>query len=88
MVVRMGEQGRVVIPAEIRRELDLEPGDELVVMVEDGDLVLRSRKEALRRLRELFADIPAEVSLSDEVIANRREEFRLEEAKRKRLGLD
>jgi AbrB family looped-hinge helix DNA binding protein len=25
MVVRMGEQGRVVIPAEIRRELDLEP---------------------------------------------------------------
>jgi len=84
----MGEQGRIVIPAEIRRELDLEPGDELVAIVADGELVVRSRERALRRLQEAFADVPADVSLSDDVIARRREEFGLEEARRKRLGPD
>jgi AbrB family looped-hinge helix DNA binding protein len=86
--VRVGAQGRIVIPAEIRRELGIEPGDELIPRVEDGRLVLGNRKAALERLQALFADVPPDVSLADQVIANRREEFRLEEEKRKRLGWD
>lgn len=40
-----------MIPAEIRRELELEEGDELAVVVEDGSLVLQSRRRAAARLR-------------------------------------
>ena len=37
---QMGANGRVVIPAGIRRELGLEPGEELVVRVRDGRIEL------------------------------------------------
>ena len=84
--MRVGAQGRIVIPAEIRRELGIEPGDELMPTVVNGRLVLGTRKAALDRLRALFADIPSDVSLVDELLEDRREDVRREEAKRKRLG--
>lgn len=89
--MKVGKQGRIVIPAEIRKELDIEPGDELVPRIEDGRLVLGRQKDALKRIQELFADLPRPASgrlASEELIAERREEARLEEEKWKRLGLD
>lgn len=34
--------GRIVIPAEMRRAMDIEPGDEVVIGFEDGAVILRS----------------------------------------------
>lgn len=76
--VRVGPQGRVVIPAEIRRILGLEPGATLIARIEDGRLVLEKRENILARLRSRFAQIPPEVSLADELIAERRESARRE----------
>jgi AbrB family looped-hinge helix DNA binding protein len=78
--VRVGPQGRLVIPAELRRAMNLEPGDELVARVEDEALVLERREMLVRRLQSLFDHVPADVSLVDELIAERRAEARRENA--------
>ncbi len=46
--------GRVVIPAAIRRALKVRPGDHLVGWLENGRLVIRPRADVLRDLRERF----------------------------------
>lgn len=73
MEVHLGKQGRLVIPASLRRSLSLSEGDRLIAREEDGRLVLEKPEAATKRLRALFAHIPAERSLVDELIAERRE---------------
>lgn len=79
-VVSVGPKGRVVIPASIRRELSIGEGSSLVAMVEDGGVLLLPRSEVKRRLRGMFALVP--VSLSRELIEDRRREAALEESDR------
>jgi bifunctional DNA-binding transcriptional regulator/antitoxin component of YhaV-PrlF toxin-antitoxin module len=68
----------MVIPVELRRELGIEPGEQLVAHAEDGRLVLERRDAVLGRLQALFAHLPADLSLADELIADRRAEARRE----------
>jgi AbrB family looped-hinge helix DNA binding protein len=69
-VVSVGPKGRVVIPVEIRRELGINEGSELVAMVEGAAVVLVPRSAVKARLRSIFADVT--VSLRDELAADRR----------------
>jgi AbrB family looped-hinge helix DNA binding protein len=46
---KIGEGGRVVIPAEFRRALGLETGDEIIVRLQDGAILILTRAEAVRR---------------------------------------
>jgi AbrB family looped-hinge helix DNA binding protein len=68
----MGPQGRIVIPAEIRRELGLGEGSILQVRVLERALVLESRDVVLGRVRQRFASVPPHRSLAQEVIDERR----------------
>lgn len=77
--VTVGPQGRLVIPSDIRREMGIGPGDVLLALVEGQRLVLEKREAVLRRLLQRFERVPAEVSLADELIAERRSEGRREE---------
>ncbi len=72
--VTIGRQGRLVVPALLRRQLGIETGDVLVARAEDDRLVLEPRQTVLARLRRRYADVPADVSLADDLIAQRREE--------------
>lgn len=77
--VRIGPQGRIVIPASLRRALGIKPGQVMVGRVEDGRLVLERREAILSRLQARFGHaVPRNVSLADELIADRREEARRE----------
>ena len=76
--IHVGLQGRVVIPAWMRRALDITPGESLLVGVEDGRLVLEKPKQLLTRLQGRFAHVAADISLADELIAERGEEARKE----------
>lgn len=71
--VNIGKQGRLVIPAELRKSLGIEEGDKLIAREEEGRLVLEKPEAVTKRLRALFAHIPKERSLADELIAERRE---------------
>jgi antitoxin PrlF len=72
--LRVGEQGRIVIPVEIRRALSIDIGSTLVARVEKDKLILEKRDAVLQRLQSRFKKIPAGVSLADELIAERRAE--------------
>jgi AbrB family looped-hinge helix DNA binding protein len=76
--VRVGPQGRIVIPAELRRALGVQTGEELVARADEGRLVLERRDTVLLRLQGLFAHVPPEISLADELIEERRAEARRE----------
>jgi AbrB family looped-hinge helix DNA binding protein len=77
--LRIGPQGRVVIPAEMRRELEIQPGETLLAHVEARRLVLERREEILERLRsEVRGTRPKGASAVDELIAERRAEARRE----------
>jgi AbrB family looped-hinge helix DNA binding protein len=78
-VVRIGAQGRIVIPAGLREALGLAQGDLLVARTDGDRLVLERRAAVLSRLQERFAAVPADMSLADAVIAERRAEARREE---------
>ena len=75
--VRLGPQGRLVVPAELRRQLGLEEGAELAIRSDGRRLILEPRSEVLRRLRRRFSDA-GDVSLADELAADRVAEARRE----------
>jgi AbrB family looped-hinge helix DNA binding protein len=68
----LGQQGRFVIPADIRRALGLAPGDRLHLRVTGQRLVLERQQDAVTELRGLASSVPADRSLVDELIADRR----------------
>lgn len=73
--LRMGKQGRIVIPAGFRRELALEEGDRLVLRVIDGEIRIMSVREGIRKAQQLVRQhVHPGVSMVDELIAERRAE--------------
>lgn len=68
----LGQQGRLVIPAEIRAALGLAPGDRLHVHLTGRQLVLERQQDAVAELRGLAAGVPSTRSLVQELLAERR----------------
>ena len=46
---RLTKGGRIVIPAEFRRELGLETGDEVILRLVDSEVRIRTRREAIKQ---------------------------------------
>jgi AbrB family looped-hinge helix DNA binding protein len=77
--VKVTEGGRVVIPAEFRRQLGLQPGAEVVMDIADGELRIRSVRQAVERAQSLVRRYVGQgTNLADELINERREAARLE----------
>ena len=75
--IQLGAQGRVVVPAPIRKAIGFRPGDALVARVEDDRLVIEKPESVERRIRARFRK-SGDRSLAEELIAERREEARRE----------
>jgi len=72
---RLGGNGRIVLPAPARRALGIEPGDELIVVVEGREIRLLTVAEAVRRAQELVRRyVTPDRSLADALVAERHEE--------------
>ncbi len=61
-----------MIPAPLREEMGLRPGDKLSAQVEEGRLVLEQRADALSRLQRRYRHASGDRNLVDELIAERR----------------
>ena len=72
---KIGEGGRIVIPAEYLQALGLQVGDEVILRLEGRELRIFTLNQAIKRAQELVSrSIPQERSLADELIAERRRE--------------
>ncbi|MBP5972180.1 AbrB/MazE/SpoVT family DNA-binding domain-containing protein [Brasilonema sp. CT11] len=72
---KISEGGRVVIPSEYRKQLGLEVGDEVMIGLVNGELRIFTLDMAIKRAQEIVRRyVPQGRSLSDELIAERRQE--------------
>ena len=72
---KISKDGRLVIPAEYRKALGLKPGDEVVMLLEEGELRVIGVHQAITRAQSLVRRYVSEGrSLSQELIQERREE--------------
>jgi AbrB family looped-hinge helix DNA binding protein len=74
--LKLGRQGRVVIPAAVREAMGLEAGDTLVCRAEGDWIILKAGRDAEEELWKSFAKVKS--SLSQELIAERQREARRE----------
>lgn len=68
----MGQQGRLVIPADVRSALGLSAGDQLHLSLVGHSLVLERPQDAASELRGLAAQVPGTRSLVEELLNDRR----------------
>jgi AbrB family looped-hinge helix DNA binding protein len=72
--LRVNENGRVVIPASFRKALGINPGDEVLLRLEDDELRITTMKQRIARAqRRAQKYVKRGVSLVDELLAERRE---------------
>lgn len=76
---KLGKGGRIVIPTEYRRELGVEPGDEIILHLDEEGLRLYTPAQAVARAQALVRRyIPEKRSLSEALISERHEEAKRE----------
>jgi AbrB family looped-hinge helix DNA binding protein len=72
--ITVGPQGRFVIPAKIRKEMGIVAGETLIARLNAGQIVLEKPETVLARLKTTFSNVSSDISLVDELIADRQDE--------------
>ncbi len=76
---RVNQNGRLVIPASLRKQLGIRAGDEVELRIEDDELRITTLKHRIERAQRLVRKyIKPGRSLADELIAERRKAARHE----------
>lgn len=67
--------GRIVVPVKLRKALEIQIGDEIVMRLENGSIRLIPLRQAINLAQKAVRQyVPKETSLVDELIRARREE--------------
>jgi len=72
--IRINEQGRLVIPAELRAASGIKPGSEVVLEAREGEIRIRNVDDALTRVQAKYKRLAQSRNVVDEFLAERREE--------------
>lgn len=72
--VIVSENGRIIIPAIFRKELSIQPGDELILSLSpENDIIVHSPRQSLQKLQDLVAK-KHKTNLVETLIEMRRKE--------------
>ena len=72
---QIDKSGRIVVPAKLRNSLGIEPGDEIVLRLENGERRLIPLRQAVSLAQGVVRRyVAADVSLVDALLQARREE--------------
>jgi AbrB family looped-hinge helix DNA binding protein len=73
--VSINETGRIVIPAPIRKKLNLRKGDDLIVKLSEQNIInIQTPKQYLGKLKNLIKSKDKNLILSEDLINMRKEE--------------
>ena len=90
IAVKVSASGRMNLPSEVRKALGLKGPGHVILTMDDGTLTMRTMAQALEQVRALARPYaPQDRLVSEELIAERREEAKREaalEAPSKRPG--
>jgi AbrB family looped-hinge helix DNA binding protein len=78
LMSKLGAGGRVIIPAEFRAELHLNPGDPLVLKLTETGIEISSFQDAFKKAKKLVQKQTKGKSLVKMVREMRRQEFNRE----------
>ena len=76
----IGEDGSILLPDNLLECTGLKPGDEVIIAIEDGHLIIQTDKQLSDQIKQMFSHVPSGVSLVDELIEERRAEFQREQS--------
>lgn len=77
--LRVADNGRIVIPAEFRKALGIEIGDEVVLRVQDNELRISTQQARIQRAQQRARlRLKPGTSLVNELLSERREAARNE----------
>lgn len=84
-IIRLGERGRVVLPAEARRCLGVGRDDLLALDLDDGERTVhvRTAGDVAQAARGVLSDLAPGADLAAELISDRREEAERDNAEEK-----
>lgn len=68
----VGKQGRIVIPAYLRKQLAIKAGSQLLAWVEDGRLVMETKAQLWDLVHKACSKIPKDIDMTQELINERR----------------
>ena len=73
--VSINETGRIVIPAPIRKKLNLRKGDDVIVKLSEQNIInIQTPKQYLDKLQNLIKSKDKKLTLSEDLINMRKEE--------------
>ena len=73
--VKIVDGGKLIIPAQFRRKLGINTGDTVMIELADDGLRVRSLSASVKLAQSIVREfVPEELSLADELIAERRVE--------------
>ena len=79
-MIPLQENGRMILPADIRQALRLKKGDKVIIDTQGDRIELTTPQRERRRAQEMFRSfVPAGQDLVDQLIADRRLESKLEQ---------
>lgn len=72
---QVDSQGRILIPASVRKTLSIRPGADLLLSVRGTTLSVETREQRLKAIQKRLAALkPKGVDVADELIRERRRE--------------
>ncbi|MGB3918735.1 AbrB/MazE/SpoVT family DNA-binding domain-containing protein [Thiothrix litoralis] len=71
--IAVTQQGRMVIPSLLRKQLGLKSGSRLMAHLENGRLILEPKELLWEKIYQEMSAIPAKTDLAQELIDERRE---------------
>jgi AbrB family looped-hinge helix DNA binding protein len=79
VATKISAGGRIVIPADFRRELGADVGDEVILRLVDGEIHVLTKAQAVRKAQALVRrSVAKDRSLVKELLQERRKEAKRE----------
>ena len=73
---QIGKSGRLIVPVKLRKALELQTGDEIILRLENNSIRLIPLRQAVSLAQKIVSQyVPKGTSLVDTLIKSRREEI-------------